>query len=283
MDYLIIFGICLLATMKMSFQSSFAKKGVRTTSDSIFFISLIFAFSSLIFLPHIIYITPQILAYAVIYAVSSVAFQLIYTRALSEGNVSIAVMFVNFAMLIPVAISCTVFGERPSVFRIIGIALTVCAFLVTVKPEGNTTKRQLFFCVLAMLANGVVSATQKFFGASEYSDRNYTFVSTAYLIAAIISVAVYAILAKSGHKRTFKMSRRPVLAALAAGVSLGLFLALNTYAVSTIDGTLLFPAHSGGTIVLSTVSGLLFFHDKLTVRQAASLALGTVAIVLMSL
>ena len=140
----------------------------------------------------------------------------------------------------------------------------------------------MLFCILAMFANGAVTVMQKVFGASEYSDRNFSFVSASYMIAAVLAVIVYLILAKRGHKKTFKLGKLPIFSALAAGVSLALFLALNTYAASTIDGTFLFPAHSGGSIILSTISGLLFFHDKLTVRQTLSLVLGTTAIILMN-
>lgn len=282
MQYLIVLGICVLSTMKMSFQSLFAKKGVKTTADSVFFISMIFAASSLVFLPYVIYINLEILAYAALFALCSVVFQLVYTRALSEGNVSFAVMFANFAMIGPIIVSCVVYGEKPSVLRIIGIALTACAFLVTVKPEGKTTKRSLLFCFLAMLANSSVGITQKIFSSSEYSDKNFTFSSVAYLISAVLAIGVYFVLAARGNRKTFKIGKLPIIAAIGAGVSLGVYLALNTYATATIDGTFLFPAHAGGSIIFSTFTGLIFFRDKLTVRQIIALILGTSAIVLMN-
>ncbi len=282
MKYLIIFALCLISTVKMSCQSAFAKKGVKTSADSLLFISMIFAFSSLTFLPYLIYITPVIWGYAALFGICSVAFQLFYTRALSEGNVSLTVMIANFSMLIPVTISCVFFGERPSVLRIVGIALTICSFIAAVKPEGKTTKRSLIFAILSMLANGALSTTQKFFSATEYSDKNLTFASASYLIASVLALLIYFVFAARGHKKTFQIGKKPLLAALGTGVSLGCFLALNTYATATIDGTFLFPVYAGGAIIFATVSGLIFFHDRFTVRQVISLVLGTCALVLMN-
>ena len=53
MKYLIVFTTALLSTMKVSFQSSFAKKGVRTGADSVFFNMLIFTAAALLFCPYL--------------------------------------------------------------------------------------------------------------------------------------------------------------------------------------------------------------------------------------
>ena len=45
-DYLIILAMCVFATAKMSFQSAFSKKNVKTTLDSITFIGFVFLFSA---------------------------------------------------------------------------------------------------------------------------------------------------------------------------------------------------------------------------------------------
>lgn len=282
MKYLIVFCICLLATMKVSFQSSFAKKEVKTVADSVFFNCLIFLSSSLIFIPYIARAVPIIWGYAAAFAVLTVAFQLAYTGALSQGNVSIAVMFANFGMLVPVLLSIVLFGEKPSVMRMIGILLVICCFIITAKPSGGVTKRSLLLCIVAMIANGGVSAVQKLFAATEYSTERFTFVSASYLLSTLLAASIYIVLAFSGRKKTFRLGKHCVIAALLTGVTLGTFLALNTYAAATIDGTFLFPAHSGGAIILSTLSGIIFFHDKLSVRQIVALCLGTTSIVLMN-
>ena len=282
MQYLIVLGICVLSTMKVSFQSIFAKKGVKTISDSVFFIGMIFLFSSLAFIPKIAEANLTIWFYAALFGALSVAFQLVYTLALSEGNVSLAVMFANFGTLVPIAISCFVYGEKPSALRITGMVLTALAFIVTVKPGGKTTKKVLLLSTAAMLLNGAGSGVQKFFSATEHSSKNFAYVAAAYLTAAVFAAICYVILHLKGHPKTFRITKRPVFAAFAAGVSLAVYLALNTYAAATIDGTFLFPAHAGGSIILSTISGLLFFKDKLSTRQIISLVLGTCAIVLMN-
>lgn len=281
MPYLIVFTTALLSTMKVSFQSSFAKKGVHTGADSIFFNMLIFSAAALLFLPYLFKATGMVLLFGALYAVCNLTFQLTYTRALSEGNVSVAVMLANFGMLVPIAISCIFYGDRPSALRIVGIVLTVAAFLVTVKRGSSKgEKRYLAFALLAMLMNGASLSVQKLVGARGLG--GFSFVAASYLFCALLSAAVYAVLYAGGKQKTFAVTKRPVLAAIGAGASLACFLALNTYAAGVIEGSFHYPAHSGGAILLSTLAGVLLFHDRLSKRQIAACVLGLAAIVLMN-
>ena len=283
MKYLIVFTTALLATMKVSFQSSFAKKGVRTGADSVFFNMLIFAAAALPFFPYLFTAPAPVFLFAGLLAVCNVTFQLTYTRALSEGSVSVAVMFANFGMLVPIVLSCILYGDRPSVLRIVGIALTVLAFLVTVKRGANKgEKRYLFFALLTMLMNGAGLAVQKIYGKQNIGAESFSFVAATYLFCALLSAGVYVVFALRGKKKTFAVTKHPLLAAAFAGGSLACFLALNTYAAGVIDGSFHYPAHSGGAILLSTASGVILFHDKLSVRQIAACVLGLAAIVLMN-
>ena len=281
MKYLLVLTTASLATAKMSFQSAFAKKGVCTGADSVFFNMLIFFAAAMLFFPYLFGASGAVLLCGAIYAVCNVAFQLTYTRALSEGNVSIAVMFANFGMLVPILVSCVLYDDRPSVLRLVGIGLTVLSFIVSVKPgSGKGEKRYLLFALLAMLLNGLSLSVQKL--AGKQGIGGLSFVAASYLCCALLSLLVYAICALRGQRKTFKVSKRPVLFAIGAGCSLAIYLAVNTYAAGVIDGSFHYPAHSGGAILLSTLAGVLIFHDRLSRRQVLSCAIGVVAIVLMN-
>ncbi len=281
MKYLIILCTALLSTMKVACQSAFAKSGVKSAADSIFFNGLIFGTAAIFFSPSIASLTPGILVYAVLYAVCTVTFQITYTLALSGGNVSLAVMFANFGTLIPVLVSCAL-GERPSVARIVGILLTVCSLVIVVKPSGSTSRKAFGFSIAAMLCNGAGLTVQKLFARARLSSNSASFVASAYACAAIFCGIVYLVMILRGKHKTFTLGKRPIICAAASGLSLGAFLTLHTYAAGIIDGSFLYPAHAGGAILLSTLAGVIFFRDKLTKRQMISFVLGLAAIVLMN-
>ena len=188
-------------------------------------------------------------------------------------------------MIIPIATSVLCFGEELGVLRFIGILLTVVALVLNVSKGGKSTdfKKWLFLSLAASLANGGLAIILQLFGKSEWSDQNKAFVAWNYIVAAIVSFILYGILKLRGNGITFKLKPSIFGIALCVGIILGVFQALNAYAVSTIDGTLYFPTYNGGALVLSGIAGVLLLKDKFKLNQFISLLVGIVAIVLMNI
>lgn len=284
MKYLIIVVMCLLAATKMSFQSAFGKKSVKNTADSVFFNGMVFAFAALIFLPSASGCSYQVWIYSLFAAIFTVAFQLTYTKALATGNISLTVMIVNFNMVITTMISYFVYDEPISLLRISGIAITVISFVLSTefKDEGKNEKKWFVLAITALITSALTATVQKIFGESQFGNQSRDFISCYYILSFVITIGVYIFFSKHGEKKTFKTDAKAILLAMAVGSSLAVFQAVYTYAIVNIDGTFLFPAYSGGTIIFSALSGVLIFKDSLSVKQTVSLLMGIIAVVLMN-
>lgn len=286
MKYILVLVLCTLATSKMSLQSAFGKSSIKNTTDTLFFNGLVFVFSSLLFCFELINCPIQVWIYAFFGAVSSVLFQFTYTKSLSIGNVSITVLIVNMSLVLNVLFSYLIYGDSISPVRFTGILLTIATFLLCTNFKGmrdsKAEKKWIFLSISAMLTNAVASLVQKMFGESTFCDFGRAYTASSYLIAAILSFVAYYIYKQKVQERTFKVGKSVILYTVGMGVILGVFVAINTYALSTIEGTFLYPTYSGGTIILSTLSGVLFFKDRLTVKQVLSILVGIVAVVLMN-
>ena len=285
MDLLLIGALCALATLKVSLQSHFGKKELKAPTDPIFYNGLVFLASALLFARHIPDASPETWLFASLFAVCTVVFQLTYTHALSSGNVSLTVMIVNLSMLLPVLVSVLLFHEPFGIKHTLGILLTVCSFVLCVnfKDGGHVTKKWFTLTVVAALANGLTTVSQKIFSATEFQGEKESFVSCAYLIAFLITLVIYLVCILRKANLDILKRGRVYLIAVSVGIVLALFQWLNTYAISVIDGTLFFPVFSGGAIIFCTISGILFFKDKLTLKQGISIAVGVLAVVIMNL
>ena len=87
-------------------------------------------------------------------------------------------------------------------------------------------------------------------------------------------------------KPTIK-EKKPAPKEMLLGVALGIpnmltsfFLIRSLYA---LPAYVVFPTFSGGTIVFSLILSLVIYRDKLSVRQLASIALITIAMVLINI
>ncbi len=283
MKHLIVAGLCTLATAKVTVQGAYSKKNIKTVSDATLFNGLIFFFAALLFLGQAIYGDWEIWLFSVMFGALSVVFQICYSKALSIGNTSVIVLIVNLSILIPIAVSVFAFKESLSVSRMIGILLTLVTFFVVVDVE-KTKKHNLKWILLAMaamFANGAIGVTQKLFGKSEWSAQGGTFVSRSYIVAAAVSMVAYLLL-KRKEPVSRKLTHVIFCYAAVTGIILAVFQLFNTYAITTVNGTFLFPAYSGGCIILSTISGLLIFKERLNVRQIIGITIGAVALILMN-
>jgi drug/metabolite transporter (DMT)-like permease len=284
MKYLIVLLLCTLAISKVTAQGAFAKKNVKDLSGSLLFNGLIFSTVAILFSWQVVNASVPVWIYGVLFGAFSAGFQICYTRALALGNVSITVLVVNLSMIFPIMVSFLVFNESMSVMRIIGIVLTIASFFV-VTDFGERKKlnfKWLLLAFAAMLFNCALTITQKVFGKSEFTSQNEKFIACGYISAAVISLLIYLIIRRKTDLLSIPKKPSILLYAAMAGTFLATFQFFYTNAISTIDGTFLFPAYSGGCIVLSTVFSLVFFKERLDKKQILGLIIGTAALVLMN-
>lgn len=285
MNTLIIFSLCTLATIKVALQSRFGKKFLKARSSLVLFNGIVFLTAAILFCTDIPKAALQTWLFSAVFSVFTVIFQLTYTNALSIGNVSLTVMMVNLSMLFPVAVSLVFYGEPLTPTRVLGIALTIISFTICVdrKEQTPVSRKWLLLAISAALANAGIGITQKIFGASEYHLQKESFVACSYGIAFLITMAIYFVTI-SREKRSDTPPKKSIYAiAISVGIVLAIFQWLNTYAISIIDGSLLFPTYSGGAIIMSTVAGIIFFKDKLSLKQGISITVGIIAVIIMNL
>lgn len=284
MKYLLVFICCLLATAKVTTQSAFSKKNVKNFPDVVFFIALTFTISALLFSPDLIGCSPIVWVYGAAFGLSSMLFQLTYTRALSMGNVSVTVMLANLAMIFNVVLSVVVFHDPLSPARIIGILLTIAVFIINTdfKTTDKVQKSWFALALIALVSSGIAGCTQKIFGELGPADETRAFVSSSYLIGAVVTFLVYLILHCRNKRKTYKTGLPVFLYALGVGGFLAIFQTAYQYSITVVPGTFLFPTYSGGCIIMSTLTGIVLFKDKLKTRQLIGVLLGIVAVVLMN-
>lgn len=285
MCILIILLLCILATSKVTLQSRFGRKNLSTKSDNIIFNAIVFLTAAILFSPSISNTSLGTWIFAAVFGLFTVIFQLSYTNALSLGNVSLTVMVVNLSMLFPVLASVILYHEHITPLRVIGILLIISSFIlcVDINAKEKLSPLWLFSTLVATFANGGIGIVQKIFGASIFHDEKKAFVSCSYTISFMITFLFFVVTHIRQKNSTAYKKATTYLFAISAGIILAVFQWLNTYAISIIDGSFLFPIYSGGSIILSTLVGVLFFKDKLTHKQKISILLGIVSVVIMNL
>lgn len=279
-------ALWLLSAAKVTVQSFFGKKSIKTAADSIAFNGLVFGFIALISGGFLIggCALPTVI-FGALFGIGSVCFQFAYTRALSTGPVSLTVMLCGLANVVPTLFSVIVYHDECGPLKVAGILLSLAALMLNVKKYGDQKvgKRWLFYAILTFMVNALVTIDMKVFSTGYHNGEYFPFVAVAYITAAAASLVILFVMKRDGAALSFSLRGKVWGYAFFVALFLGCFQALNTYASGMINGVLYYPALNGGCTALLTLSGVLLFKERLSARAWSSIAIGIAAIVLLSL
>ncbi len=285
MQLIMIFGLCLLATSKVTIQGRFAKEKIKSTYDAVLFNAQVFFFAALIFGRDLLFLNGPIALFGAGFGALTVLFQMSYIKAMSYGNLSLTVLIVNLSMILPVLFSAVCYQEALTLMRILGLCLTVLALILNV--DGNNRsgqcKKWMALSLAAALSNAGISILQKIFSKTAWSGEVKPFVAFGYVVATVLSLLLCFFLRGKTKEIGRRFEWKMLLGALSIGIILGVFQVLNTKAIARIEGPLFFPTYNGGSLILSSLSGILLLKDRVNRKQLLSLMIGVVAIILMNL
>ena len=260
--------------IKTGNRGTYIFNAVCTMSAAVFFICM--DKGGLQFEPGLL---PYVFGFAVAYG-SAVLFSFL---AIREGSMSFTCLATSYSLFIPTVYGLLFLKESASLYLYIGFALlAVSIFFINSKKGDNAfTVKWLIYALLAFLGNGFASTTQtmqqlKFEG-------NYK--SEFMILALIIVSGLFWVLALTSEKSEIKPCFKK------AGVFMvftGLANAVVNQLVMTLvsrgmPASIMFPVISGGGIVFTTMISVLFYKEKLTLKQYIGLLCGAASVVFMSL
>lgn len=291
LQFLLVLLLASLASAKVTIQGFASRRFIHTTQDSIWFNSLTFTAITmfLLLLFPMGQITGRLLFHACVMTLTTVVFQVCYAIALKTGPVSLTVLIGNFHVLITTSFACLFLGENLYLSQMAGIVLLMASMFLSSqsKPdEKKATRKWLALTLACMSCSAVYGISQKLFLATPESllpNAQATELAVSYALAAVAGFLIYAAGCKKGGKTTMGLQKAVVLYALGVGLSLCLYQRLNTYALSVVEGTFLFPTFVGLQSLVMTLVGVLMFKDKLTQRQKWSVVCGIISVVLMNM
>ena len=214
---------------------------------------------------------------------------LIYLSSLSSNGYSIhkngailSSVFARLGVLVPVLLSVTLFGERPTILQGLGVALAVAAAVLMnglsrkSEPSPTGTKVYLLPLLLTLLLNGIGDAMSKVFTQLGRRQDDGLFVFYIFLFA---SLATLVLLVRERRRLTGRDVFFGVLVGIPNFLSSRLLLASLTH----LPAFLVYPSYSVGVIFVISVASFFLFRERLNSRQmgAAGMILG--ALVLLNL
>ena len=195
-------------------------------------------------------------------------------------------VFAKMGLVISLAISIFVFGEKPTPMQIAGMALVLTA-LVLINGSGDeksentlpTGKVHTGALILTMLAGGGGSSMSKIFEQVGTRDQDELYFLYLFFTAAVLTACLLFLEWK-------KTGKSLMWGEMAAGIAVGIpnyyssFLLLP--ALVALPAIIVYPINSTGAILIVMAVDALVFHQRYTKRQWLGIVLVLAAMVLLN-
>lgn len=185
-------------------------------------------------------------------------------------------VFMKLGLLVPIALSVPVFRERPTGVQIVGFAIALVAIVLI--NSGNKTGKVRFrwqLLVMLLMCGGADAMSKVFevFGPAVLEDQFlfYTFLMALGLCAALV----------------ISKKERPGMREVLFGIAIGIpnffaskFLLL---ALGRLPSVVVFPSFSIGTMLITTLVGMIFYRERLRKLQWLALLAIVSALLLLNI
>ena len=219
-------------------------------------------------------------------------------KGFALGSMALTSVIINMSLILPILYSIVFHHERPTLMHYIGFALFCGSVIVSAcsARDGETKRLNLAWLLvisIGFIANGSTAILQKNYVLNSAAKQDATFLSVAYLTAALCFAVTAIVTAKktapaepisplSGKERSLALLAFFGVAALSGFGSFGGNLILGKLSAS-VDAAILYPCINGGLAVFTTLLSFFFFREKPTALKIISILLGAAAIVVLNL
>jgi len=204
--------------------------------------------------------------------------------AIGRVGIAIPVSVTRLAVVLPIAVSLVVYGERPNPWQQAGLVLALVALVLFGRSAGGDGRTvvprwQTVLLVLGLfLGMGINGVNMKIF-QEEFSIDASLYGFLAFLFGTAMLLSWVLVLTRRRERVT------PF--AVGLGLVLGLPNLLSSVffilALRYLPGIVVFPLNDVGIVIVSALTGVLFWREKLALLTRLALVVSLAAIALMNL
>ncbi|KZS41825.1 hypothetical protein AWE51_20745 [Aquimarina aggregata] len=202
-----------------------------------------------------------------------------------RNGLSVAAVATKMSLAIPIIFGVIVYQESTGILKITGILIALVAVYLTSSKttEGvSLTKRNLIFPLLVFIGSGIIDTSLKFFETHHVAANDVSiFSATIFGFAAIIGVCTLIYKRING---TLKLQLKNVIAGIGLGVPnyFSIYFLIKALRYENMDSSTVFTINNVAVLLVSTIAGILFFKEKLMLKNWIGIGLAILSIILVT-
>ena len=213
-----------------------------------------------------------------------IASLILFQNSVKKNGVVLSSIFMKLGIMMPLIISILLFGEMPTMVQIIGFVIAVTAIVIINMKEKeenvtnhktNRTSPVKLGLILVLVGCGMADGMSKIYQELGTREFEELFLVCTFVIAFILSVLFVK------YKKQ-KYTSNEILYGILLGIPNYYSARFLLKALGEIPAVVAYPTFSIGTIAVITLTGVVAFKEKLTIRQMFAVGLIAVAVVLLN-
>jgi drug/metabolite transporter (DMT)-like permease len=204
-----------------------------------------------------------------------------------HNGLSVVSVATKMALVIPIAFGLWYYKEPLGPSKAAGIVLALIAvYLVAVKKDSSIIlqKKNLVFPVLVFLGSGLIDTSLNFLQNDFITDKSLIplFSSTIFLTAGVIGIMV---LVAQKIKGVLVLEFKNIIAGIVLGIPnyFSIYFLVKALRSDLFDSSGIFTINNVGIVIISTLLGIVFFKEQLSVKNWIGITLAVISIALVSL
>ena len=204
-----------------------------------------------------------------------------------HNGLSVVSVATKMALVIPIAFGLWYYKEPLGPFKAAGIVLALIAvYLVAVKKDSSIIlqKKNLVFPVLVFLGSGLIDTSLNFLQNDFITDKSLIplFSSTIFMTAGVIGIMV---LVAQKIKGVLVLEFKNIIAGIVLGIPnyFSIYFLVKALRSDLFDSSGIFTINNVGIVIISTLLGIVFFKEQLSVKNWIGITLAVISIALVSL
>lgn len=185
--------------------------------------------------------------------------------------------FTKLGVLIPTLMAIFIFSEIPTYTQVIGIMLSLLAIvMIHFEKDSINDSQKKSWLILLLIISGITDSMANIFDQIGIASQKDMYLMMTFMFAFLLSM----VLALFEKKNT---SIKDVLYGLVIGIPNYFSARFLLLALGSIDAVLAYPMYSVTTMIIISMTGLLFFHETISNKKKVALGMIILAICLMNI
>lgn len=225
-----------------------------------------------------------VLGFAGINSFLFVAVLLLMQYNVHRNGAPLTTTFSRMGLIIPILASAVLFGEIPTMVKIIGILISLGAIIYMngggkggdAEEEYNVQKRSYGSLIILLLCGGSEELMNKLFNVFGQMADQEAFIFYTFFFSTILSLGIF-------FAKNRSLTKRDMISGIMIGIPNQLAATFILKAAGEIPAYIVYPCYSAGVIFVVNLINYLVFKEKLSKRETTAIVAIAAALVLINL